>query len=107
MLAFMRVWLRAIELMKNEPEKATRIVRENFAGQGFDVSEQAIKLMLSKLDVTPDFMPEVKDYLTRRPRSSSTTSRSRRCRTGTRGSTFAAERSPQERLSEGSERRTR
>ncbi len=64
-VAFLRGWLHAVDLMKSDPEKVTKIIMNNFKGQGFDISEKAVKLLLSKIDVTPDYMPGLKDYLTK------------------------------------------
>jgi ABC-type nitrate/sulfonate/bicarbonate transport system substrate-binding protein len=64
-VGFMRGWLKAIDVMKNDQPKTIKIIQENFKGQGFEVSEEAVKLMLSKVDVTPDFMPELTTYLTK------------------------------------------
>ena len=64
-VAFLRGWLRAVDLLKSDPAKANKIIMDNFKGQGFDISEKAVKLLLSKVDVTPDYMPGLKDYLTK------------------------------------------
>ena len=37
---------------------------DSFAKKGFKVDENIIKTMLSKIDVNPDFKPELKAYLT-------------------------------------------
>jgi ABC-type nitrate/sulfonate/bicarbonate transport system substrate-binding protein len=62
-VAFLRGWLRAVDLLKSNEAKAMQIVLDNFKGQGFDISEKAVKLLFSKIDVTPDFMPALTDYL--------------------------------------------
>ena len=64
-VGFMRGWLKAIDVLKNDQPKTIKIIQENFKGQGFEVSEEAVKLLLSKVDVTPDFMPELTTYLTK------------------------------------------
>ncbi len=63
-VAFLRGWLKAIDLYKSDQAKAVAIVTKHFQTQGFEIADQAIKLLLSKIDVNPDFIPELKDYLT-------------------------------------------
>lgn len=62
-VAFLRGWLSAVDLVKKDEAKAMQIVKDNFKGQGFDISDKAVKLLFSKIDVTPDFTPELVDYL--------------------------------------------
>jgi NitT/TauT family transport system substrate-binding protein len=62
-VAFLRGWLKAVDLIKTDEAKARQIVMDNFKGQGFDISDKAVKLLFSKIDVTPDFMPELTKYL--------------------------------------------
>ncbi|MBX9589372.1 MAG: ABC transporter substrate-binding protein [Hyphomonadaceae bacterium] len=63
-VAFLRGWLKAIELYRTDPGKAVAIVTKHFQSQGFEITDRAIKLLLSKIDVNPDFIPELRDYLT-------------------------------------------
>jgi NitT/TauT family transport system substrate-binding protein len=63
LVAFMRGWLAAIDIYENHREQATQIVLDFFKKKGFDVNEKIIKLMLSKIDVKPDFGPQLKTYL--------------------------------------------
>jgi ABC-type nitrate/sulfonate/bicarbonate transport system substrate-binding protein len=65
LVGFLRGWLKAIDILKNDQPKSIKIIQDNFKGQGFEVSEDAVKLMLSKVDVTPDFMPELRQYMTK------------------------------------------
>ncbi|HZD89274.1 MAG TPA: ABC transporter substrate-binding protein [Pseudolabrys sp.] len=62
---FLRAWLDGVKLFKDDRDKATQIVLTYFEKKGFKVSDKVIKLMLSKIDVNPDFKPELKEYLTR------------------------------------------
>lgn len=62
---FLRAWLAGVKLFKDDQNKATEIVLTYFKKKGFKVSDQVIKLMLSKIDVNPQFKPELKDYLTK------------------------------------------
>ncbi len=63
-VAFMRGWLSAVNIYQNNRDQATAIVLKHFKDQGFSVTDEVIKLMLSKIDVNPDFGPQLKAYLT-------------------------------------------
>ena len=62
-VAFLRGWLSAVKVYQDHRDEATAIVLKYFKGKGFDVNEKIIKLMLSKIDVAPDFGPQLKSYL--------------------------------------------
>lgn len=62
-VALLRAWLTGVEIFKNKPDEAAKIVLAFFKDQGFNVSEAVVKRMLSKLDVTPTFKPGLRDYL--------------------------------------------
>ncbi len=62
-LAFLRGWLAAVNLFRSDRALATKIVWQHFQDEGFKVSEDVIKVMLGKLDVTPNFVPELKTAL--------------------------------------------
>jgi aliphatic sulfonates family ABC transporter substrate-binding protein len=62
-VALLRAWLAGVEIFKNKPDEAAKIVFTFFKDQGFNVSEAVVKRMLSKLDVTPTFKPGLRDYL--------------------------------------------
>ncbi len=64
-VAFMRGWLKAIDFFKADWAAAAAIVSEHFSSQGFDVAEKAVDLLLSEIDLTPDFTAALKDYLTK------------------------------------------
>lgn len=62
-VAFMRGWLAAVKIYQDNRKLATSIVLKHFKDQGFSVDDNVIKLMLSKIDVNPDFGPQLKAYL--------------------------------------------
>ncbi|HZP77936.1 MAG TPA: ABC transporter substrate-binding protein [Pseudolabrys sp.] len=62
-IAFLRGWLAAVKLYKDDQAKAAKIVFDHFNAMGFTVSEAVIKRMLPKLDVNPQFIPALKGYL--------------------------------------------
>jgi ABC-type nitrate/sulfonate/bicarbonate transport system substrate-binding protein len=63
-IEFLRGYLAAVKIFDNNRAQATKIVLDAFARKGFKVDNNIIKTMLSKIDVNPDFKPELKSYLT-------------------------------------------
>jgi aliphatic sulfonates family ABC transporter substrate-binding protein len=62
-VAFLRGWLAGVKVFNDHPDQATQIVLKHFKDQGFSVNDQVIKLMLSKIDVNPNYVPALKSYL--------------------------------------------
>ncbi len=62
-VAFMRGWLAAVKIYDDKRDQATAIVLKHFKDQGFSVDDKVIKLMLSKINVNPEFGPQLKSYL--------------------------------------------
>jgi ABC-type nitrate/sulfonate/bicarbonate transport system substrate-binding protein len=62
-VAFMKGWLSAVAVMREQPEQAARIVTEVFKQKGNDLSEKVIKTALDRLGVDPDFRPSLLPYL--------------------------------------------
>jgi len=60
---FMRGWLAAVRIVNGDPQRAVRIVWNEFKAQGYDVKEAAFTRMLGKLEVSPEFRPALRDYL--------------------------------------------
>jgi len=63
-VAFLRGWLAAVRIVNEEPQRAVKIVWNEFKAQGYDVKEAAFTRMLAKLEVRPQFTPNLRDYLT-------------------------------------------
>lgn len=63
-VAFLRGWLAGVKVFHDDRDKAVKIVLSYFKKKGFKVSDKVVKLMLSKIDVNPEFKPQLKDYLT-------------------------------------------
>ncbi|TAM90391.1 MAG: transporter substrate-binding domain-containing protein [Candidimonas sp.] len=61
--AFLRGWLKAVALFKSDPAKVTNIILRHFTAQGYKITKPTIELMLSKLNVEPDYIPGLKKYL--------------------------------------------
>lgn len=64
LVAFMHGWLQAARIVREEPNRAEKIVTAHFSAQGYEMQPEVVKRMLSKLDVTPTFVPNLKQYLT-------------------------------------------
>lgn len=60
---FLKGWLRSVRLFKEDPERATNVVWNNFKAQGYDVPKAVIKTSLSHLEVMAEFVPALKPYL--------------------------------------------
>jgi sulfonate transport system substrate-binding protein len=60
---FLRGWLAAVHIVNSDPQRAVRIVWNEFKAQGYDVKEAAFARMLGKLEVKPEFTPGLRDYL--------------------------------------------
>lgn len=62
-IAFLRGWLAGVKVFNENRGEADRIVLKYFRGQGFAVNEEIIGLMLSKIDVNPNYVPQLSAYL--------------------------------------------
>jgi ABC-type nitrate/sulfonate/bicarbonate transport system substrate-binding protein len=63
LIALLRGWLDGVKLFQSRRDEAAQIVYAAFNAQGFNVSNEVIRRMLSKLDVTPTFKPGLRAYL--------------------------------------------
>ena len=61
---FLRGYLAAVKIFNDDRALSGKIVLNAFAKKGFKVDEAIIGAMLAKIDVDPDFKPELKQYLT-------------------------------------------
>ena len=62
-VAFLRGWLAGVKVFHDQPAQVSAIVLKHFKDQGFSVDDKVIKLMLSKLDVNPAYVPALQTYL--------------------------------------------
>jgi ABC-type nitrate/sulfonate/bicarbonate transport system substrate-binding protein len=62
-VAFLRGWLDAVKVFTDNREAAAQIVSNFFKSEGFDISDKVLRLMLSKLDLTPYYVPTLQAYL--------------------------------------------
>lgn len=62
-LGFLKAWVATIDILNKSPEKAAKIVQENFTKMGFTISEKAISVMLSKIEPNPNYVDGLAGYL--------------------------------------------
>lgn len=60
---FMRGWLQAVKVFRDTPKKAAHIIGESYRGKGFTLKDEVFERALARMDVTPDYKPELKAYL--------------------------------------------
>lgn len=59
LVAFLRGWLKAADLFKQSPEEVNQIMLSVYKESGYDVPAEVVQRVLSRLVVTPDFLPEL------------------------------------------------
>src|SRR5262245_2367512 len=62
-ITFLRGWLAGVKVFNDDRAEATAIVLKHFKDQGFAVNDKIIALMLSKIDMNPNYVPELNTYL--------------------------------------------
>jgi NitT/TauT family transport system substrate-binding protein len=62
-VAFLRGWLRAVELFAKQPQEAAGIMLAVYKESGYDMADALVRRVLGRLIVTPDFIPELPDYI--------------------------------------------
>jgi sulfonate transport system substrate-binding protein len=65
---FLKGWLRSVRIFKENPAQAATVVWNNFKAQGYSVPQEVIRASIAHLEVTPEFIPELKPYLTEQAR---------------------------------------
>jgi ABC-type nitrate/sulfonate/bicarbonate transport system substrate-binding protein len=63
LVTFLKGWIKAANIIKNEPARAAKIVWEVYRDQGYTVTEGAIAKALGRYDIRVDFSPELREYL--------------------------------------------
>lgn len=62
-VAFLRGWLRAVDLFAKQPQEAASIMLVVYRESCYDISEPLVRRVLGRLIVTPDFIPDLPDYI--------------------------------------------
>ncbi|MGE0798372.1 MAG: ABC transporter substrate-binding protein [Lautropia sp.] len=58
-VAFLRGWLRSVDLFKRDPAKTNQIMLSVYKESGYDVPAEVVGRVLERLIVTADFLPEL------------------------------------------------
>ncbi len=61
---FLRGWLVAVKMFREQPDRAAEIVWNAFKAQGYSMPLAVLRKAVGRLDVTPDFIPALGPYLT-------------------------------------------
>ncbi len=64
LVPFLKGWLAAVKMFKDNPQRVIAIVWNFYKSQGYNVQEEVIRRALLHMDVTPNYVPELKAYLT-------------------------------------------
>ncbi len=62
-VAFLRAWLRAVDLFKTQPDAPAEIMLSVYRERGYTIADEIIRSALRRLIVNPDFIPELPDYI--------------------------------------------
>ncbi len=62
-VAFLRGWLRAVELFSKQPQEAASIMLAVYKEAGYEISDALVRRVIGRLIVTPDFIPELAEYM--------------------------------------------
>lgn len=64
LVPFLKGWLAAVRMFKDNPQQVIAIVWNFYKSQGYNAQEEVIRRALLHMDVTPNYVPELKAYLT-------------------------------------------
>jgi len=62
-VAFLRGWLKAVDIFVKKPDEATSIMLGVYKDAGYNVSAPTVRKVVERLIVTPDFIPQLPDYI--------------------------------------------
>jgi hypothetical protein len=63
-VAFLKGWLVAVRMFKDDPKRVSNIVWNFYKAQGYNAPQEVISRALARMDVTPYYRPELPKYLT-------------------------------------------
>ena len=63
-VAFLRGWLLAVKIFREQPDRAAEVVWNSFKAQGYTMPPAVLRKAVGRLDVNPDFIPALGPYLT-------------------------------------------
>jgi len=64
LVKFMRGWMMAVDLTRKDLKKAAHLVGEFFRARGNTIKDEVLQVAMKRMDITPDYRPELKTYLT-------------------------------------------
>ncbi len=59
LIAFLRGWLKAVALFKQNPAEVNQIMLSVYKESGYDVPPEVVERVIERLVVTPEFLPEL------------------------------------------------
>jgi aliphatic sulfonates family ABC transporter substrate-binding protein len=59
LIAFLRGWLKAVALFKQNPAEVNKIMLSVYKESGYDVPPEVVQRVIDRLVVTPEFLPEL------------------------------------------------
>ena len=59
LIAFLRGWLKAVALFKQNPAEVNKIMLSVYKESGYDVPPEVVERVIERLVVTPEFLPEL------------------------------------------------
>lgn len=80
-VAYLRGWLRAIKLLREQPEKAVDVYLEDQKEQGRSVAKEVVVKMIQRMKYEPEITPEVERYLAEQANDLKTEAGGRRLKT--------------------------
>jgi ABC-type nitrate/sulfonate/bicarbonate transport system substrate-binding protein len=63
MVTFLKGWIKAADILKNEPARAAKIVEQVYRDQGYTLGDGVIAKALGRFDIRVNFSPELQEYL--------------------------------------------
>lgn len=62
-VAYLKAWIEVGREFKENPDKAAEVIYSFYTGKGYSVSKDAFRQALAKVEVSPGFPADLKDYL--------------------------------------------
>jgi len=62
-VAFLRGWLKAVDIFVKKPDEAANVMLGVYKDAGYNVSTATVRKVVGRLIVTPDFIPQLPDYI--------------------------------------------
>jgi ABC-type nitrate/sulfonate/bicarbonate transport system substrate-binding protein len=63
-IAMLKGWLDTVRLIQDQPARAGNAVWKYYTAQGYSAPESVFRAVLGRIVVTPDYVPELKTYMT-------------------------------------------